>query len=283
MTINLRQKRWNLPSSKLIKGQKFCWFRKDCNKCAHFKDCISPTGIAKEKYEYWAYCHGIKEPTTEAMRLGTERHRIYQENIPDVHEWGGPLAVQNSLIDGQFIQLKEAAVCSPFYGIHGFIDILEMQLKDDELFIKITDLKTGWLKKYIWQIGAYALVMEDPEFNILYQKPYKRKKGSRRLGMKLLPTNLEVKKNIKLSIYFFGSKNDLNWEWMVHNRKSDFGLGVTTQIKRRLMERRPLHKMGLLLPEDYNPERKDKQLFFGVSKLLKKTKPKVYHEPTYRV
>lgn len=283
MSIDLMQKRWNLPSSKMIKGQKFCFFRKDCGKCAHFKTCTSPTGVAMDKAAYWGYCHGIREETTEAMRAGTERHRIYQEGISTVDELGGPAGIQERLLDGEYLEIQEVPVCSRYWGLHGFIDILEIQLKGDQLFAKIIDLKTGWMKKYLYQISAYGMILEDPDFHVCYDQRYKNKAGVRRLGERIIPRGMTLNKNIKLCIYFFGSKNTLDFEWMSNNTLSDFAAGMTAQVSRRLKEYRPLHKQAFILPEDVHPQRKDKQRFFGTSKLLKKTKPKIYHEPVYKI
>lgn len=283
MAINLKQKRWNLPSSKMIKGQVFCWFRKDCNKCDHFKTCISPSGVARDKIDYWAYCHKIREPQTEAMRKGIERHRAYQMEIPTVEDIGGVQELQEKVLMGKYLKLQEVPICSRYWGIHGFIDVLEIKLEKDNLWIKITDLKSNWWKKYLYQMASYAMMMQEPDVEVCYNKPYKRKKGSRRLGMRLFPKGMILNKNIKMCVYFFHTKKTIEWDWMDNNIMSDFAAGMTMQVSKRLREYRPLHKRAFMLAEDIDPKRKDKQRFFGKSKLIKKTKPKIYHEPLYKV
>jgi len=249
----------------------------------HFKTCISPSAVARDKNDYWGYCHGIREPTTEAMRAGTERHRIYQSELQELKDIGGAAEFQNMLLDGKEIKLKEVPVCSRYYGLHGFLDVLSIQLKGDELFIRITELKSNWWKKYLFQIAAYGMMLEDPEFEVCWMEPYKKKEGERRLGMRLIPKNLSLKKNIKIDIFFFNSKKTLTFGWMENNVKTDFAAGMTSQVQKRLFEYRPLHKRSFILDEDIHPRRVDKQRFFGKAKLIIKSRPNLYHDPAYKI
>jgi hypothetical protein len=238
--------------------------------------------LARDKIDYWAYCHGIREPTTEAMLAGRDRHAAYLKKFKTIDELGIE-EFQYRLVSGEEITLQEIKVCSKYWGLHGIIDLLKIQMIDNNLFIKVIDLKSNWWKKYLYQLSVYAMMIQEPDAEFCYQVPYKRKKGFRILGSRIYPKNLNVNKNILTSIYLLHTGKELNFPWMTNNTLSDFASGMEFQVCRRLREYRPLHKRAFILPEDINLSRRDRQRFFGKSNLMVKTKPHIYQDPVYHV
>ena len=249
----------------IFKAQSYSFFRSDCQKCPQVNRCISATGLVSDNLDYVLRLKGYRKIETEAMRKGKELHREALATYKTVDDLGIK-TIRNELLSGRELTLSEVPVCSRLYGLKGVIDLLRMRLVKQKFTVDIYDIKPALNSKYIIQVAVYGLILSDNDFEIVYKSKKKR------LGMKILP-DIPLKKNI--NIYIVEPKKQHKIEFIKNNKFTKKGAGYKAYICRLMKEKRKFHKFGIWLVAELDKNVKERQLFFGIRKLLKKSKPVV--------
>ena len=266
-------KKFDFKKTVWIQGRILSQFRDDCKVCPMQHLCVRATGLWQSPLEYVLTCKGFKLMETEEMRLGKEFHEEEMLAIPTINDIG-----YNKYLDWYFaskkILLSEVGVCSRLYGLRGKIDILYIHpdFKKKKLDILIKELKLVFNKKYIPQVGAYALILSDPEAEIVFK--WQTKKGEKVIGQRIFPVVDLFHRNIAIEIM---TEDGRIWkkDFMVNNKLTKWGSGINMLVRRLAKKKRKLHKFGLYLIEELDKNVKHKQLFLGKRKILVKSKPKV--------
>jgi hypothetical protein len=262
-------------SSKLIKGNIRSWFRHDCSSCYRVNDCMTASGLTQDKLEYVLRARGFKFPLTEAMLRGRKEHEMFLAQFPTIDDYGIHELIRD-LLKGKKLELSEVRVCSRLYGLRGSIDKLTIQFDGRNLDADILELKTKYNKRYIYQLGAYGMILSDPHFEIIYDRLMKKNPNKYKVvGITPLP-EVPINVNIRLKLQTIEDNKAYSWVWMHNGAMTSWADGVSKMIQKRMKEYRKLHKYGILLVEELSKEKpKDRQRFLGKRKPMRKTKPVV--------
>jgi hypothetical protein len=222
---------------------------------------------------------GFREKGNKFTRKGTATHRSYFKTSKTLSSYG----INNfykDLYQGKAIEIKEIGVCSSKVGLRGHIDHIRLvYLGNNEFDIQITELKPKYDKNYIMQLAGYCQILSDPRCKIVY------KSGKKTIARLLYPD-----KPLILSIHgrfiYYKTEKQYVTEWVNFNEMSKILLGVLVKSKklRSFMRARindlaslPLCDWCFMYPCGFRdicdkfPYVKDKQTYFGSTKLLKKT------------
>lgn len=249
----------------LIKGTTYSFFRADCQKCAQINKCISATGVTGNNLDYILKLKGYKKVQTPAMIEGIRTHEELLFPYSDVKTYGVKL-IRNDLLAGKEIKLNEVRVCSRLFGFKGIIDLLRMRYDKESsvVDIDILDIKPAITSKFILQLTVYGLMMADPDFEMIYEDKKKF------YGMKILP-NIPLYKNI--TFHISTPKKNYVIKFMVRNVLTKKGTGYKFAVLRKAKEKRLLHNYGLWVIPELDRNEKERQRFFGRTKIITKTKP----------
>ena len=154
---------------------KIVKFNEYCSRCFNRSRCFSATTFNYGARKFWFKYRGRKEEQNEAMKKGKEFHELMFKNIPRIEEIT-PQKFLMDLYNGKEVEVSELRVCSRLYALRGIIDKFKAKLKDNNLKIEITELKSGYMKNYIYQLTAYGLIFSDPNCLISYECKNKRGK-----------------------------------------------------------------------------------------------------------
>ena len=263
---------------------------------------MSATSVASDERRYLLKLRGYRQKPNAAMKKGTEAHKKRQEGIPTVTDMGIKRFQKNVLL-GKHVQVSEAMVCSPKYGLKGFVDILDVEYtKEGKFKITVTELKTGaWYKHYIYQVISYGLMFSDPNCQIHYDKKGRKK-------IKHIPTRLypmgELDLDIDIILEFMPSGKELHYPFMTGGLVSGTMAGLASATLQRKKKRLRFHNTGLYYLEDtppcegckqddkfcslwgpvcskihYTEAIKTKQMYYGKKKMLVKSRPKGVIKP----
>lgn len=276
------------------KKRTICRFTNKCAGCTSQAQCISPTSLISSKRKYLnKLFYRYQQPTPEMLK-GKQKHEELQESIPTLAELTFK-RFQRQLYNAKQIKLSEAILCSPLYGIHGYVDVLNIQFtKDNKIYIKIDEIKPFYTKNYLLQVCAYGLILSDPNCLIGYHATTPRSKRLKRIMNHLYPKT-EFNLDISLILQFYLQKNPFEFTWMQNNNLTEVSQGIKEGLMRMRKDRLRLHKVGLYYLEhlppckncprnelecslyeycgkvSYEKQKKEKQLYFGKQKLLIKT------------
>lgn len=190
--------------------------------------------------------------------------------------------------------------CSRFYALRGFMDQCRFKYdkKTHKFFVHITEFKTGFHKSYFLQLGAYALISSDPDAEIIYEQPMKRKPATKIVGARMYPRE-NLKLNVEVTLAFFNGK-EYTQTWMINNKMTNWGHKRALVIQMRANNLRRFHKRGIYFVGEiplcksckrdvhacgfwqdicsksiYEEPSKCRQRYFGKRKVLVSAKPKI--------
>jgi len=281
------------------KENTISFFGEGCKKCSRKFDCISATSVTSDLRKYLLKVNGYQQKPTIYMSQGKAMHKKEQIGIKTLDEYGID-KFKEDFYRGKQITLSEVKVCSPKYGFRGIIDILEIKFdKDNNITIKIRELKKKWWDSYITQIAIYGLIFSDRDMCFYYEKKGRKK-------VKLMPFKVYPKIDFNLNIYctleMLEVKKTYAFTFMENNLISDQMSGISVDAINKANLRRVFHKRGIYYIENtppckfcmgnsdycslweicskvnYEEERKQKQMYLGKRKTLTKTKPILYKE-----
>ena len=270
-----------------LKKRSYSWFSKSCIDCLNKNQCISAGAFHQCMRHYFLHLKGYEYPANEAMIKGKEFHENFLKEFKTIDEYG----LKDFLIDlpkGESITLKELPICSPLYGLKGIIDKVEFKYhpKKEILKIVITELKSSFNKKYIFQLASYGLMLSDSDCMVGYMKEDKR------LMQKLYPKNIKVTISLILKIKDAEGVEEL---FLFRNLLTEWGRGISMGINNKKKSYRHFHQAGLYFLHEIPPPKicwdncpyypickkyeynshKSKQRYFGKKQVLIKTKRKI--------
>ena len=253
----------------IIKKTSYTWFRSDCQDCISCNRCMSATSLGLSKIDYLLYIRGFKRAQTEAMRKGKEEHEELLASYKTVEEYG-PKLIRNNLLAGEEIRLSEVKVCSKKFGYRGVMDLLRTKMTESVVDFDIYEIKHFVSKKYLKQVAVYGTILSDRDFEIIYRERGKRKE--KRLGLKILP---DIPLNMNINIFITTPQKTFKIEWMKNNQLTEYASGFTKGILKESKEKRKLHNANIYMLPDLDKNIKERQLFFGKRKIIKKSRPRI--------
>ena len=288
----------------MILNKKPVRFGEACKTCPRQYDCLSATSIAAEPRKFFIKMLGKRQETTPAMLKGKANHELFQKNLKDLTTYGFQKFHKDLLRDKSII-LKEAMVCSPRYGLRGFIDIASFSLtRDNKMNVLARELKSGWTTEYLYQMATYGMILSDKDAFIHYVK--KGKKKERKIPIPLYPID-DFTLSVDTSIEIFRKSKEGNMslgkpfktEFIKKGLVGELANGLIVQVHKRAKQRRRMMQQQIFFMEDLPvckfcqkdatrcgfPEicgkintlqhGKTQQVYFGKNKLLVTAKPKV--------
>lgn len=186
-----------------------------CSMCVNQRECIAASYLipsynknyhkaALDLRKWWAsHVKHLKQPETEPMRQGKERHAQLTEehnvtkNLTEVFE-----ALEKV---GQTIRWS-ARVCSRSNGIRGQPDMIEStRVSADRIHHKIVEWKShpSRHRKYFPQAVVYSLILSDPRMiaNGLYFYDH-------------VPTDQNINVDIDFDFYFYGNNQTRSYQFV---------------------------------------------------------------------
>ena len=270
-----------------LKKYSYSWFSKECINCLNKTNCVSGGAFHQCLRHYFLHLKGYSYEANAAMIKGKLMHENAQKDIKTIDEYGLVNFIKD-LSEGKSIQLKELAICSPIYGLKGVVDIVRFQWYPArrEMKVFVTELKSSFNKKYIWQLAVYGLILSDLRCMIGYTKDEKR------LMQKFYPKDMKLTIHLSMKILNAGHYNQL---FMVSNLLTDWGKSISAALNNKKMVYKNFQKAGVYFLHEiprpnncrkdcpYKPicdkyefdSHKSKQKYFGHVKLLINTKPKI--------
>lgn len=221
----------------IITTHRPCQFSDHCMRCIARYECISAT---RATYDLRKFVLSLRNQpiysleTKKLFQKGIANHQERQKDIKSVEQMGYK-TMRKSVLNHERTVISEAKVCSPLMRLHGVIDILAMQFNNNrDLEIWIDELKSTFSKKHYLQLGAYAMILSDPNAKIVVEEPMKRKpKNSRKLYM-LYPGAIRYM-NIKGRIFIFSFEKEQHyWEMVAMNQYFESSGNIKLAIEKKL-------------------------------------------------
>jgi len=213
---------------RVIKKESWTFANKDCLNCVNRNICIRCSSLNLPLRKIFLYTLGYKEKDNKNMKLGKKIHSEYFKDIKEIEEYGLK-EFYSDLYKGKEIKITEIPVCSKKYALRGHLDCLTIQFDGNAYNIEITELKAKYNKSHFFQVWAYALILSDPNCNIMY-KVKKRKEYL--LTKRLYPPNRPIVINLRIRFIYYKTKKIYSSEWINNNTIGSFVSPVMTKAKR---------------------------------------------------
>lgn len=287
----------------IAKSHTTCMFSRLCSSCYRRTQCVNASAMNMCPKQYLLMITHHKQVDIEGrLAFGLAYHEKLGSGIPEISEYG-PEDFFTELISGRRIVVKEVPTCNPSLGLRGHPDtiILRYYPSRRHLFIRIEEIKTGFIPSYLLQLTTYVIILSTPDALIhfddkkdayrLYPSPYITVTIQ---GVFKIYNNGRVQE----SPYWFinrgvPTKFFENMSKAVLKKRKGLlkfhqpGLYALSEIK--YPTNCPLvAKKGRVKPCGFvelcarHPYTGSRQLYFGKRKLLIKTKPRLRSQPTPR-
>ena len=194
-------------------------FGKECADCPMAPNCISPTSIGMPERMYLMKLMGLKRaPPTEAMLKGRDDHEAYLKDYPTLADIGEK-EFKNKIKLKQSIELQEVGICSPNYGLRGYVDKFDITFDGERINVTPIELKSGFSPKYVLQVFTYGIILSDINAKVFLQD-----KDGKNHAFDLYPDG-NFKLNIKLILqqfkkkpqeYYFMKDDIISAKWAGH-------------------------------------------------------------------
>lgn len=252
-----------------------------------------------------AQCHRNKfnAKIQQLFKEGIRKHEQAQAQYKTINEIGY-VNYRKLLYQNKKISIKELGAISIKERMFGYIDLFQVEFtKDGILNIWITEFKSSSFRfaKHFTQLTVYAMIAADINSKLVYEVPYKRKKGNKRLMGYLFPKHSDIKEvNVKGRIFLLDetlyqpyddivvkdeftssyAKRKLGLE-KKRSKFRDFILKGTVDIAKvkycrgctDMKKRYNCGQLELCNKHPYDP--KSTQMHWGLNKMLIKTKPRI--------
>ena len=281
---------------KMIKHQSISMFSDGCRNCVQRRQCMSAYSIIYDKRKFFLKILGHRQKQTMPMVVGKIKHEEIESQYPSVEQYGYGNMVKDMYL-GKRIELKEVPICSPSYGLRGWIDLFFFEFdKKGNFKLDITDLKSSWKKWHILQIVTYGLIMSDPHCLI---HTVQKKKVEKKIPHRFYPRMTYVLK-CRLGLQNLYTGYLKLFDFIEGNQIEEKMKGIAAAVIRKRNDRRqyllhegyydltnfPLCKdckrdigwcsmYEICRKIDYVEVRKHRQYFMGKKQLLVKTRPVV--------
>jgi len=226
-----------------LKKEKRTPFYKECATCPSRNLCTSAGAFGRPKRSYFLHLKGYEIPANKFMIAGTENHDKAQIGLKEIDEYGIDKFF-SELKAGRKVSLKELPVCSGLFGLKGVVDKISFRyfVKTKQLNIIVTEFKSSFNKKHIFQLASYGLIFTDK--NMLVGIGEKGNRKVMRFFDKLEVNSVYI--SFKLTIFNGG---DYEQDFMVGNVLTKFGSDIANRILRKKADFKDFHRSGLYLLE----------------------------------
>ncbi len=155
-----------------IKQFSRTWASSNCSSCFMNTDCVRASAFGYDKRKYALVSKGFRQKPTLAMLKGTEMHEQLASEYPplDIAD------IRKGIKQGKKVILAEQGFCNVNFGMRCHCDLVEIQLIEDKMKIKITDYKTSFWPTQLFQVTVEGMIFSSRNCKIIIEEDGKKKK-----------------------------------------------------------------------------------------------------------
>jgi len=287
----------------VAKAHTICMFSNLCSSCYRKTQCVNASAMNLCPKQYLlSITHHKRADVEGRLAFGTLYHEKAEAGIPSISDYD-PEEFFRDLLSGKKIVIKEVPLCNPSIGLRGHPDILIFKYypKRRHLFIRIEEIKTGFMPSYILQLTTYAMILSTPDALIHFD--------DKKSAYKLYPDpNITVTIQGAFRIYSGGRVQESPYWFINRGVPTKFFENMTKAVLKKRKDLLRFHSPGLYVLSELKypsncplvakkgrekpcgfvelcsryPYTGSKQLYFGKRKLLIKTRPRIKSQPMPR-